>query len=70
MNSLKKKFAAAGGLLGLLYLAANNLLPGIPDFLMGFVLGIAMVFLLASLLPDTAVVRIRDWKRKWLRCGE
>ena len=70
MNSLKKKFAAAGGLLGLLYLAANNVLPGIPDFLMGFVLGIAMVFLLASLLPDTAVVRIRDWKRKWLRCGE
>ncbi|MCI8716193.1 MAG: hypothetical protein HFF66_10420 [Oscillospiraceae bacterium] len=70
MNSLKKKFAAAGGLLGLLYLAANNLLPGIPDFLMGFVLGIAMVFLLASLLPDTAMVRIRDWKRKWLRCGE
>ena len=67
MNSLKKKFAAAGGLLGLLYLAANNLL---PDFLMGFVLGIAMVFLLASLLPDTAMVRIRDWKRKWLRCGE
>ena len=70
MNSLKKKFAAVGGLLGLLYLAANNLLPGIPDFLMGFVLGIAMVFLLASLLPDAAVVRIRDWKRKWLRCGE
>lgn len=70
MNSLKKKFAAAGGLLGLLYLAANNVLPGIPDFLMGFVLGIAMVFLLASLLPDTAMVRIRDWKRKWLRCGE
>lgn len=70
MNSLKKKFAAAGGLLGLLYLAANNLLPGIPDFLMGFVLGIAMVFLLASLLPDTAMVRIRSWKRKWLRCGE
>ena len=69
MNSLKKKFAAAGGLLGLLYLAANNLLPGIPEFLMGFVLGIAMVFLLASLLPDTAMVRIRDWKRKWLRCG-
>ena len=29
MNSLKKKFAAAGGLLGLLYLAANNVLPGI-----------------------------------------
>ena len=27
MNSLKKKFAAAGGLLGLLYLAANNVLP-------------------------------------------
>lgn len=70
MNSLKKKFAAAGGLLGLLYLAANNVLPGIPDFLMGFVLGIAMVFLLASLLPDTAMVRIRDWKRKWLSCGE
>ena len=56
--------------MGLLYLAANNLLPGIPDFLMGFVLGIAMVFLLASLLPDTAVARIRSWKRKWLRCGE
>lgn len=70
MNSLKKKFAVAGGLLGLLYLAANNVLPGIPDFLMGFVLGIAMVFLLASLLPDAAMVRIRSWKRKWLRCGE
>lgn len=70
MNSTRKKFAAIGAVTGILYLVANNTLPGIPDFLMGFVLGIAMVFLLASLLPEAAMARIRKWKRKWLRRGE
>lgn len=70
MNPARKKFAAIGALTGVLYLVANNTLPGIPDFLMGFVLGIAIVFLLASLLPEAATARIRAWKRKWLRRGE
>lgn len=70
MNSTRKRFALLGALLGALYLIANNTLPGIPDFLMGAVLGIAMASLVISLLPEEVVVKMRNWKRKWLRRGE
>ena len=70
MDRKRRRLAALGALMGALYLIANNTLPGIPDFLMGLVLGVAMVFLLASLLPEAAMARIREWKRKWLGRGE
>ena len=60
----KQKFALAGGLFGAAYLAANNTLPGLPDLLLGLILGLGLVFLVLSLLPEEALKRIRKWKRR------
>lgn len=57
----KQKFALAGGLFGAAYLAANNTL---PDLLLGLLLGLGLVFLVLSLLPEEALKRIRKWKRR------
>ena len=63
-NKKKRTFAVLGGLFGAAYLAANHLLPGIPDFLMGVILGLTMVFLVMSLLPEGDLDKIRKWKRR------
>ncbi len=64
MNGRKQKYALLGGLLGAVYLAANNLLPGVPDFLMGVVLGLGIVFFILALLPEKTARRGRKWKRR------
>ena len=63
-NDQKRKFAVTGGLFGAAYLASNQLLPGLPDFLMGLILGLGMVFLVLSLLPEEALEKIRKWKHR------
>ena len=63
MNERKRKYAMLGGLLGVSYLVVNNLLPGVPDFLMGVVLGLAVVFFVLALLPEKAARKVRKWKR-------
>ncbi|MDE7219890.1 MAG: hypothetical protein K2O45_09750 [Oscillospiraceae bacterium] len=64
MNEEKRKFAMAGGLCGVIYLAANNLLPGVPDVLMGAALGLGCLFFIAALLPEKTAKKIRKWKRR------
>lgn len=60
----KQKFALAGGALGVAYLAVNHALPGLPDLLMGLILGLGIVFLALSLLPEEALEKLRKWKRR------
>ena len=57
-------FALVGGLFGLVYLILNNQLPSFPDFLLGLLLGLGMVFLLLGLLPGEGWRRLRKWKRR------
>lgn len=64
MNERKQRFALLGGLFGAVYLAANHLLPSLPDMLMGAVLGLGLVFLVLSLLPEETLRRLRKWKRR------
>ncbi len=52
----QRPFAAAGGLCG----AANRLLPGLPELL----LGLGLAFLTLGLLPEGLWRRIRRWKRR------
>lgn len=54
--------AAAGGICGAAYLAANQLVPSIPDILMGLLLGLGAVLMMIGLLPEEARKRLRKWK--------
>lgn len=60
----QRKFAMFGGFFGALYLTLNNLLPTIPEFLMGLLLGLALIFLAAGLLPEKVMRRVEKWKRR------
>ncbi len=57
-TAAQRRFALAGGLLGAAYLALNDLLPAFPDFLLGLLLGLGMVFLLLGLLPGEGWQRL------------
>lgn len=50
-----------GGLWGLAYLFSQSAL---PDFIQGGVLGVAIIFFMAALLPDKAAKKARKWKRR------
>ena len=63
-TAAQRRFALAGGLLSAVYLARNNLLPGFPDFLLGLLLGLGLVFLFLGLLPGEGWQRLRKWKRR------
>ena len=63
-TAAQRRFALAGGMLGAAYLALNDLLPAFPDFLLGLLLGLGMVFLLLGLLPGEGWQRLRKWKRR------
>ena len=63
-TAAQRRFALAGGMRGAAYLALNDLLPVFPDFLLGLLLGLGMVFLLLGLLPGEGWRRLRKWKRR------
>ena len=63
-TAAQRRFALAGGLLSAVYLALNDFLPAFPDFLLGLLLGLGMVFLLLGLLPGEGWRRPRKWKRR------
>ena len=63
-TTAQRQFALLGGLLSAVYLARNHLLPGFPDFLLGLLLGLGLVFLFLGLLPGEGWQRLRKWKRR------
>lgn len=60
----QRKFAAVGALFGALYLTLNNLLPTVPELLLGLLAGLAMVYLVVSLLPEKSWRKLRGWKNR------
>ena len=60
----QKRFAAIGGLCGAAYLVCNRLLPSLPEFLLGLLLGLGLVCLVAGLLPGENWRKLRKWKRR------
>lgn len=60
----RRKLAAAGGLLGAAYLTVNRLLPTIPEFLLGLLLGLGIVFMVTGLLPEENWRKLRKWKHR------
>ena len=62
--SKQKCFALLGGLFGAAYLIVNNLLPGVPDLLLGLLLGLGAALLVTGLLPEKAWRRVRKWKHR------
>lgn len=63
-NERRTWLAAAGGICGAAYLAANQLVPSIPDILMGLLLGLGAVLMMIGLLPEEARKRLRKWQRR------
>lgn len=61
MNERQRKCAMLGGMWGVAYLFSQNIL---PDTLAGAVLGLALVFFVAGLLPDKTAKKVRKWKRR------
>ncbi len=65
MNERQRKFAMVGGLCGVIYLLGQlEERPGIVEFFLGLVLGGGMLCLIASLLPDGTLEKLRKWKRR------
>jgi len=62
MTEKQQKCAMAGGLCGAFYLA--NDFWNLPDFIMGIVLGAAVLLLALALLPEKALEKLRKWKRR------
>ena len=60
----KRWFAAVGGLCGAAYLVSNRLLPALPEFLLGLLLGVGIVFMIVGLLPEENWRKLRKWKRR------
>lgn len=63
-TAAQRRFALAGGIFGAVYLVLNDLLPSLPELLLGLLLGLGMVFLLLGLLPGEGWRRLRKWKRR------
>lgn len=63
-GSKQKHFALLGGLLGAVYLTVNNLLPSVPELLLGLLLGLGMALIAVGLLPEAGWRRLRKWKRR------
>lgn len=53
-----------GGLFGAIYLILNNQLPSFPEFLLGLLLGLGLVFLVLGLLPEENWRKLRKWKHR------
>lgn len=65
MNERKRKFAMAGGVCGVIYLLGQmEERPGVLEFLLGLVLGVGIVCLILSLLPEETLEKLRKWKRR------
>ncbi len=60
----QRKFAVIGGLCGAVYLTLNQLWPTVPELLLGLLLGVGLVFLVVSLLPEGSWRKLRKWKRR------
>jgi len=60
----QRRFAVIGGLCGAAYLTLNNLLPSVPELLLGLLLGLGVVFLLLGLLPEETLRKLRKWKHR------
>lgn len=63
-TAAQRRFALAGGLFGAVYLSLNNQLPSFPEFLLGLLLGLGLVFLVLGLLPEENWRKLRKWKRR------
>ena len=63
-NGKQKRLAALGSLFGAAYLLLNNVMPSMPEFLLGLLLGVAMVCMIAGLLPEENWQKLRKWKRR------
>lgn len=62
MSDKKRKIALCGGLCGLIYLI--QLFIPLPDFISGFVLGLALSLLILALLPEEVLVKLKKLKGK------
>ena len=60
----QRLFALTGALCGAAYLTLNRLWPSLPDFLLGLLVGLALVLLIAGLLPEEYWRGLRKWKRR------
>ena len=49
-TAAQRRFAMMGGLFGAIYLILNDQLPSFPEFLLGLLLGLGLVFLVLGLL--------------------
>jgi len=58
----KRTFAVLGALSGALYFMTSGLSVSLPEFLLGALLGLAMVLLALSLLPEETLQKLRKWK--------
>ena len=61
MGEKQRKYALLGGLCGLAYLVTNGIL---SDFLLGVLLGAAVLCFVAALLPEKQAKKMRKWKRR------
>ena len=60
----QKWLALLGTLCGAAYLLLSNVMPSALEFLLGLLLGLALVCMVAGLLPEESWQKLRKWKRR------
>lgn len=63
MGKKKRPLSVANSLLFLSYLLCSRF-AAVPEFLLGLLLGLALASLVLSLLPETVLTCLREWKHR------
>ena len=62
MHEKKRRLAGVGALWLALALSSGHLFT-LPDFLEGFLIGMAIVCMILSMLPDKTLEKLKRWKQ-------
>jgi len=62
MRERKRRFAGVGAMFTALILSNGHIIT-LPDFVAGFLVGMAIVCMILSMLPDKTFETLKRWKR-------
>lgn len=62
MSEKKRRLTGVAAMFAALILSNGHII-ALPDFMAGFLVGLAIVFMILSMLPDKTLEKLKRWKR-------